>query len=129
MASTFLNIFLFMYSFAETISVLLYVFMTEETIRFFNGIVTPTALFWTKTSASGDLLLAFIGFRGLMGDFSMKKFAVQCYFVYGVAHFGSFWYSSTFIEKHQSFMETQYLPNILIVSLALYFWGLKDKNE
>jgi hypothetical protein len=127
MSKTFLNIYLLMFSLGATFSVFLYLFLTEGTIKFFNGTVTPTAMFWTKTIASGDLLIGFIGFRALIGDFSMKKFAVQCNFVYGVLHFGSFWYASTFIQKHKSFMDIQYLPSVFIVSLALYLWGLKDK--
>eukprot|EP01080_Neovahlkampfia_damariscottae_P004146 gene4146-7456_t len=122
MNNLFLNLYLFVYGSGSFISVFLYWFLAEGTIKFFSGDINPTSIFWVRTVASGDLLVSFICLKGLLGNSEMKKLAVQSNFLYGLFHFGSFWYADKFIAPHKPFMSVQYLPSILFVAFALIWW-------
>jgi hypothetical protein len=124
MSNKFLNFYIFFYGMGALVSVGLYFFHTEGTIKFFSGEVSNTSIFWTKTVGSGDLLVAFICFRALIGNAEAKKLAVQSNFLYGVFHFGMFWYADKYLTPHKKFMSIQYIPSLIWITFTFIWWGI-----
>jgi len=133
MNKTILNFYLLFYGIGAFVSVFFYFFLTEGTIKFFSGEVSNTSLFWVKTVGSGDLLISFICLKGYFGNSEMKKLAVQSNFLYGLFHFGSFWFADKYLSPHKKYMSVQYIPSLIWITFTFIWWGIlfppENKDE
>merc|ERR1719197_1368286 len=74
------------------ISSILYVAVPRGTIQNFGGIPTESSIFWTRIAASGDILVAYLCYRGITdkGNKEVRNLVLRALQVYGVVHFGLF---------------------------------------
>ena len=75
---------MFMGFILPSISVYLYVFLTEGTIKFFKGTPSDTAMFWTRVVGSADALFAYLSLVGLFTNSNkLIKVILKGQFIYG----------------------------------------------
>src|SRR4051812_19150851 len=87
------------------ISVIFYLGLTEGGIKFFNGTVSKTAIFWTRVVASGDVLFAFLAFKAMVGNSNdLVRTVLQGLFLYALFHFGAYFHASILVEAQPTYM-------------------------
>nr|CAG4717932.1 unnamed protein product [Naegleria fowleri] len=110
-------------------SIALYILTPGGTVKHFNGEVTPTSKFWCSVAASGDAAISALCWHVLlmknreseMGE-EVKRLVIRVNWIYGLFHFGAFWFWHMKGEKHKN--PWFYPLSLAISTAALLAWGL-----
>jgi hypothetical protein len=99
------------------------------TVEYFGGASSPAATYWCSRTLAADALYAHSCWwvlrshtKGLDGRGLLRQLVRSC-FLYGMLHFGSFWYDHLYVRRHP---DPSLYPVALLMGLAATAaWGCR----
>ncbi|KAJ3040418.1 hypothetical protein HK097_002564 [Rhizophlyctis rosea] len=109
-------------------SVFLYLIVPLGTIQYFGGTPTPTAEFWARVVAAGDLFFAYLAFECLRPSASeeLRQAGARAMAVYGLCHFSTFRFDSVLRSAHPN-GDWIYFGGVAGSVVAGGWWGVLRK--
>jgi hypothetical protein len=113
------------------ISVLLYLFVPVNTVKFFGGNISDqstrdAAQLWVRTTSNGDILVSLLSgitfFK--QSDWHFQQIVIRVSSISNFVHFGCFLYHHYFVQPHHIPLVIMYWSAIFLTLLTGLGWGL-----